>query len=317
MQTSEAVAVFLFLSCVGLVFLSALMFGIDLVRRLAFKKALPVHRGYRWAQRASFSFALLGVACMLYGYFIEPYWLDVTRVSISSRKLAAGRSLRIAHISDLHCDPKVRLERKLPAAIAAEEPDLIVFTGDSVNSPGGVANFKAFLTEISRIAPTFVVRGNWDAWYWKDIDLFGGTGARTLAVDSAALVVRGTTVAVSGVPVEREHEIKSFMKTLRAEPFNIFLYHYPDMIGEALWGPVDLYCAGHTHGGQVALPFYGALVTLSQFGKRFEAGLYKVKNTWLYVNRGIGMEGGSAPRVRFWARPELTVINVVGEKSGD
>ena len=61
----------------------------------------------------------------------------------------------------------------------------------------------------------------------------------------------------------------------------------------------------------MALPFYGALITLSRFGKRFEAGLYRVEETRLYVNRGVGMEGGRAPRVRFFARPELTVIDLV------
>ena len=73
---------------------------------------------------------------------------------------------------------------------------------------------------------------------------------------------------------------------------------------------VDLFLAGHTHGGQVALPFYGAIVTFSRFGKRFEAGLHRVANTWLYVNRGLGMEGGPAPRVRFCARPEVSVLEV-------
>ena len=73
---------------------------------------------------------------------------------------------------------------------------------------------------------------------------------------------------------------------------------------------MDLYCAGHTHGGQVALPLYGALITLSKYGKRYEAGLYHEKDTWLYVNRGIGMDGGFAPRVRFWSVPELTVIDI-------
>jgi len=58
------------------------------------------------------------------------------------------------------------------------------------------------------------------------------------------------------------------------------------------------------------MPLYGALVTFSRFGKRFEAGLYREKDTMLYVNRGIGMEGG-VPRVRFWSRPELTVIELV------
>jgi len=73
---------------------------------------------------------------------------------------------------------------------------------------------------------------------------------------------------------------------------------------------VDLYCAGHTHGGQVALPFYGALVTFSKYGKRFETGLYRVGETRLYVSRGIGMEGGKIPRVRFCSRPEVTVIEI-------
>ncbi|MEJ2705392.1 MAG: hypothetical protein P8Z79_23375, partial [Sedimentisphaerales bacterium] len=75
--------------------------------------------------------------------------------------------------------------------------------------------------------------------------------------------------------------------------------------------PVDLYLAGHTHGGQVALPFYGALVTLSEYGKEYESGKYQVGTTTLYVNRGIGMEGGPVPRVRFWARPEITVFEVM------
>jgi predicted MPP superfamily phosphohydrolase len=60
----------------------------------------------------------------------------------------------------------------------------------------------------------------------------------------------------------------------------------------------------------VALPGYGALVTLSKFGKRFESGFHQVGSTWAYVNRGIGMEGGSAPRVRFASRPEVTVIEI-------
>jgi predicted MPP superfamily phosphohydrolase len=59
----------------------------------------------------------------------------------------------------------------------------------------------------------------------------------------------------------------------------------------------------------VALPFYGALFTLSKSGKKYEAGLYRVKDTWLYVNRGIGMEGGTL-RVRFCARPEVTVLKL-------
>jgi predicted MPP superfamily phosphohydrolase len=91
----------------------------------------------------------------------------------------------------------------------------------------------------------------------------------------------------------------------------VLLYHFPDAIAQAARLRVDLYCAGHTHGGQVALPFYGALITLSGFDKKYEAGLYREHDTWMYVNRGIGMEG-SAPRVRFCARPEVTIIEITG-----
>jgi predicted MPP superfamily phosphohydrolase len=90
----------------------------------------------------------------------------------------------------------------------------------------------------------------------------------------------------------------------------VFLTHSPDAITAVAREKVDLCCCGHTHGGQIALPFYGALITLTRTGKQFEAGLYRVGQTWLYVNRGIGMEGGWLPRVRFCARPELTLIDL-------
>ena len=73
---------------------------------------------------------------------------------------------------------------------------------------------------------------------------------------------------------------------------------------------MDLYLAGHTHGGQLALPFYGALWTTSAYGQRFERGLSRVEETWVYVNRGIGMTA-FLPPVRFLARPEITVIELV------
>jgi uncharacterized protein len=60
----------------------------------------------------------------------------------------------------------------------------------------------------------------------------------------------------------------------------------------------------------VALPIYGAMITLSQYGKKFEQGRYDINGKVLYVNRGIGMEGGNAPRIRLFARPEITVFHI-------
>jgi uncharacterized protein len=133
--------------------------------------------------------------------------------------------------------------------------------------------------------------------------------------ETVKLDVRGTTLRIAGVPVGHEIRIDTVLGAIPSDDFSVFLFHYPDEIMAVARRKADLYCAGHIHGGQIALPFYGALVTLSRLGKRFEAGPYRVDATWLYVSRGIGMEGGLMPRVRFFARPELTVIDVHPEPS--
>jgi predicted MPP superfamily phosphohydrolase len=86
------------------------------------------------------------------------------------------------------------------------------------------------------------------------------------------------------------------------------LYHYPDLIDRLASKQVDLLLAGHTHGGQIALPFFGAIVTLSKGWKRYERGLYRVGESYLYVNRGLGTD---LPAIRFFARPEIAVIDLI------
>jgi len=88
------------------------------------------------------------------------------------------------------------------------------------------------------------------------------------------------------------------------------LYHTPDVIEEASASGVDLYFAGHTHGGQIRLPFYGAIVTFSKYGKKYEVGKYIVGATTLYVSRGLGMEGWQLPRIRFLSPPELVLVEL-------
>jgi uncharacterized protein len=314
MQTGEDFRVLLFLSSIVIVYVLA--FGI-VIKFLLGKFnliTLSSSRAQTWLSRIVLTLAGIGLLCGAYGYFVEPYWLSVSHIKISSSKLPKGsRPVRIVHISDLHSDPKLRLEGRLPQAIAAERPDIIVFTGDSINSAAGLPVFRECLTELAKIAPMFVVKGNWDAWYWNRLDLFEGTGAHELNGDSAQVNVNGLPIWIAGVGVENERKMEQAIASIPPDAFKIFLYHYPDLIKEAARQKVDLYCAGHTHGGQVALPLYGALITFSKYGKQYEAGLYREDQTWLYVNRGIGMEGGAAPRVRFWARPEVTVIEVSPE----
>ena len=94
------------------------------------------------------------------------------------------------------------------------------------------------------------------------------------------------------------------------EAYTLLLYHSPDLIETASSVGVDLYLAGHTHGGQVRLPFYGAVITFSAYGKQYEMGWYEVGATTLYVSRGLGMEGWDAPRMRFLCPPEMEVVEL-------
>jgi predicted MPP superfamily phosphohydrolase len=257
--------------------------------------------------------AAFGTLFIAWGY-VEPHWPAVTRATVATSKLAPGtRPIRIAHISDTHCDPEPLLEERLPDLIAAERPDLIVFTGDALNESESLAVFLRLMTRLDRVAPTFAVHGNWDVWYWHWKDLYQDTGVRLLNGDGELVDVAGAKLWISGVAVESEDKIDRALAGAPEGAFTVFLHHYPDQIYEIAKRRVDLYCAGHTHGGQVALPFYGAIITLSKFGKRFENGLYRVDDTWMYVNRGIGMEGGPQPRVRFCARPEITIIELTSD----
>ena len=315
----ESTAVLLFVCAVAAVYLfAACAVARLLLRRFGFMER-PAGAS-RAAERGSLVLAAVGLLCFAYGYFVEPYWPEVTRVRVESAKLkGAQRPVRVVHISDLHCDPEPRLEERLPDIIAAERPDLIVYTGDSLNSSEGLPVLRKLLPRLAAIAPTFAVRGNWDTAYWRRAELFEGTGVVELRKEAARVDVAGTTIWVAGAPFASLVEpptgtrggIETAVRDVPEGAFTVFLYHTPDAILEAAeTGRVDLYCAGHTHGGQVALPVYGALVTLSKFGKRFESGLHRVEGTWLYVTRGVGMEGGPAPRVRFFARPEVTVIEL-------
>lgn len=303
MQLGDLIRVGVFLALVVVVYAYAARALVSLVR----KRALP--RG----GRAFLALAAVGTLCVLYGFFIEPYWLETTHVALASSKLA--KPIRIAHLSDLHCDPTPRLEERLPDAVAAEKPDVIVFTGDATNSPGGVPILQRLLRRLSALAPTFVVRGNWDlhehrgAWgdERRHEAIFDGTGVTVLEGDAAPL---RSDVWVVGVRYGAPSTIAPALAKVPKGAYSVFLCHTPDEIEAVAALGADLYLCGHTHGGQVALPFFGALATCARTGKQFESGLHRVGATEIYTNRGIGMDGLGAPRVRFCARPELTIIEV-------
>ncbi len=251
-----------------------------------------------------------GILCHVYAFFIEPRWLEVTHIKLSTSKFAPGSSpVRIVQISDLHCDVLPGLEQGLPDAVAREHPDVIVFTGDSLNAVEALPRFKDCMLRLSRLAPVFAVAGNHDAFECGGLDLASGTNCRWLDREAVPVQIRSNTIWIAGVRADQQ-AVDTALHTIPPAGYSVLLNHYSDQVYLAAKWHNDLYLAGHTHGGQIALPFYGALATFSQVGKRFESGLYKVGKTWLYVNRGIGMDGGAFPRARFCARPEMTVFDI-------
>jgi predicted MPP superfamily phosphohydrolase len=309
----EYVRVLLFVGAVGLVYVAAL---VVLLGRYVARPRKPIGR----FGKVVLTLAGLGILCFLYGRFVEPRWVEVTETRVPTARLPAGhRGVRIVHLSDIHSDPSPLLEPRLPELVAAQRPDLIVFTGDAMNSPAAAPVFRDCLAALSKVAPTFVVKGNWDAWFFPEIDRFGATGATELDGTFATVDVDGMPLRVVGAGFSAG--IQGFGPMLAPLPADgpaVLLFHmpYPDLVPERFRRRIDLMCAGHVHGGQVALPFYGALLTLSKWGKKYERGLYRADEGFpLYVSRGVGMEGGGAPRVRFASRPEIAVIELVPEGS--
>jgi len=254
--------------------------------------------------------AVVGSGCWIYGRFVEPNRIEVPITTIPTPKLKAA-GFRIVQISDLHCDWKIRNEEKMVRIINDLKPDLVVATGDYLNHPLGLAHLKDSLKALQAPLGKFAVTGNQDTRWPRSFNLLDGTGFRWLSEEIVSVTKGPDSLGVLGVNFSDSHA--RVVKTLPGDRFNVFLYHTPDLI-EAVSGPaVDLYLCGHTHGGQVCLPWYGALITFSKFGKKYESGLYRVGSTMLYVNRGLGLEPPPAPQVRFLARPQIAVFDIVPE----
>jgi uncharacterized protein len=270
--------------------------------------------------------AVIGILCMAYGYWIEPYWIEIKRIELHSPKLK-DVSFRIVQFSDTHCDRKIRNEKRVVEMINSLHPDVIVFTGDSINTIEALPHFQEMLRSMNATLGKFAVHGNYDTHFWRSTDLFAGTGF-DLAEDKVNTVSKqGVPITISGISRENEWAFERNPRRLDPDKFNVFLYHTPALADISVQAHFDLYLAGHTHGGQIALPFYGAIITLSPKGKKYESGMYGLtSNSYtrlrtplceygpiesvVYVNRGIGLEGWVAPRVRFCARPEITVFDL-------
>ncbi|MDX1615467.1 MAG: metallophosphoesterase family protein [Candidatus Promineifilaceae bacterium] len=267
---------------------------------------------------------LAGLAALLWGTLVEPLRLAVTELNVSSRQVPQdAEPIRILHISDLHIERAGRREARLQELVARIPVDLIVLTGDYLNlsytrDARAREEARGFLQQLQAPHGVYAVLGS-PPVDERDIapTLFEGTSVRLLfnEVVDVDLGSRGALTLV-GLDCTHRMEADAAQLTTQLERLavasnpRLLLYHGPDLMPAAVQEGIDLYLCGHTHGGQVRLPGYGALLTSSQLGKRYEMGHYHERNTHLYVSRGVGFEGLSAPRVRLFSPPEITLVKL-------
>jgi predicted MPP superfamily phosphohydrolase len=264
---------------------------------------------------------VLAGAAAVEGFLREPFQLDVTRLTVVSPWLPSGfDGMTIVQLSDLHLHRISRAYRTAIDVIRREHPSLVVITGDLVDRADQTAACLAFLTELRAAAgaPVVVVSGNWDhrafptrqsiaAWHER---LQAETGIRVLVNQNVVLHRGGDRVWLVGTddPYFGHADLDASFKGVPNTAFALVLTHAPEAFEElAERSAARLVLAGHTHGGQVRLPFIGAVRVPSRYGTRFARGLFKLGDTFFYVNAGMGM---SHFPIRFLCRPELTVLTL-------
>jgi len=249
-------------------------------------------------------------ACVLWGYFVEPRWVDVHEVTLHTTKLKEAR-FRIVQISDLHCDRTVLNEDRVVQIVNDLKPDIVVATGDYLNDIAGLPRLRRTLSSLEAPLGKCAVTGNWDVRCWSDVSVFEGTGFCRLERQTVLVTKGADTLAITGMGFGHSDSVHGSTEDFSEDRYDVFLFHTPDLVEDFANRSIDLYLCGHTHGGQIALPWYGALITFSKFGKKYESGMYHVGDTVLYVNRGLGMEPRPAPQMRFLARPEIAVFDIL------
>jgi uncharacterized protein len=231
--------------------------------------------------------------------WIEPTWLKIRHLRIGNGKPAH----RLVHFSDLHYKGDRAYAESVVKTINSFSPDLVCFTGDIMEHSRFLPEALEILSGIK--SPMFGVPGNHDYSSGASFAVIGRSFAATgggWLLDEQRLVAGGK-INLFGITC---HGFYSGLPPLNPKYKNILLMHYPAWIKRQSNRRFDLALAGHSHGGQVRLPLFGALVLPSGVGQ-YDLGLFQTQSGPLYVNPGIGWFYVDA---RFNCRPEVTIIEV-------
>ncbi len=276
---------------------------------------------------------LLGGHLALTGYVLdsmwgEPFRLGVTRLTYRSPKLDGAPPIRIAHLTDFHVERLTRREEKVLALLDQLRPDLIVYTGDLlsfsyVDDPTAQAECRELMSKLRAPLGVFAVPGTPLVDTESALEnVLGGLDNICLLRDGVVSLPEYPSIKLIGLNCTHNPSIdgpnlEKIVDGFSPDDYTLMLYHAPDLLPEAARCGIDLVLCGHTHGGQIRLPLFGALATSSVYWKRYEMGEYREGNTTMYVSRGVGMEGKGIPRMRFLCPPEIELIELRGTRQAE
>jgi predicted MPP superfamily phosphohydrolase len=263
----------------------------------------------------AFLFWLLALVLALYvvidGFFIEPNWIEVTHSVIQAPVTVP---LKIAHLTDIHTNVMGHRERHLIEILNQEKPDIVLITGDSINRGRGSYEAVHQLYEQLR-APLGVwfVHGNWEDWHpVRHEQAFYSSAGIHLLVNANARPRADFWLIGLDDPTTGHPDFAAATKGIPAGAFTIALFHSPAAFHRVA-GRASLALAGHTHGGQVRIPFVPPF-WLPVGSGGYVAGWYEENGSRLYISRGLGM---TYVPVRFLCRPELVFITLTPEAGGN
>lgn len=231
-------------------------------------------------------------------WWVEPHWVKTRTIRLNKN----NPSHRIVHITDIHHKGDRPYLESVVAKINRLSPDAVCFTGDLIEDARFIPETLEILQQIK--SPLYGVPGNHDYWSHANFGLIGRAFATT---GGAWLMDAQTTTADGKICFTGVTCLRGKPAALAPKPGvkNIMLIHYPLMASRAVH-TFDLLLAGHSHGGQVRLPFYGAFILPYWVGK-YDMGMFDVPAGPLYVNPGIGW---LITPIRFNCRPEITVFEI-------
>ena len=247
--------------------------------------------------------------------------VGVTHYFVASNRLPASfDDYKIAVVSDLHNAEFGENNSQLIELIKKENPDIIVITGDLVDSDRTDIEIAGKLVEgLVEMAPCYYVTGNHEAWigeqYQELEEKLLQRGATILHNRLVQLTKNNETIQLIGLDDpdfsswnSSIQEIMSETEMNTTESYCILLSHRPENFEAYVSADVDLALSGHAHGGQFRLPFIGGILAPGQgLFPKYDAGMYSENNTTMIVSRGIG---NSVVPVRFNNRPEIVIVEI-------